>query len=249
MRVDQSVPRPSAEAVDRLRQSLRLSSPIVALYDAPPGPEFEPILEPAETTCCFAYYGRWAAGETLLLRRGGPGCPGAHRAFGLEKTMPPFMAHFLSDGVGAPAGEGLKATPDIAQAILDQARPVDIERDAVLVGPLRVAQWDLVRSVTFFVNGDRMAALTTLAGYWSSNKDVVVAPFASGCASLLRALSDYDDDRVVLGGLDAVMRVQLPEDLMTLTVSPARFARMLTFPEDSFLFKPWWAELMRQRQS
>jgi hypothetical protein len=246
---DRPTPRQTPEAIERLCLHLRLSAPIVALYDAPPGPQFDPIVEPDETTCCFAYYERWVAGETLLLKRGGPGCPGGHRAFGLEKTTPPFMAHFLTDGVGAPTGQGLKATPEIGRALLDQARPVDVEGDLVLVGPLRANQWDAVRSVTFFVDADRMSAVTTLAGYWSTKKDVVVAPFASGCASLLRALGEYDEDRAVLGGLDVAMRRHLPEGLMTLTVSPARFAKMLTFPEASFLFRPWWEELMRQRQS
>lgn len=197
------------------------------------------------------YFERWMKGETLVVKRGGPGCPGGHRGLGLENTSPPFMAHFLTDGVGAPAGEGLRAKPEIAQALIDRSKPVRNQSGYVLLGRLCPAKWNVARSVTFFVAPDVLSAVTTLAGYWSSDKDIVTAPFGSGCSSLLRALGEYedDDDPAVLGGLDIAMRRHLPDDMLTLTVSPARFAKMLTFDNDSFLGKPWWNDLMRQRQA
>jgi hypothetical protein len=243
-------PRPTAEAIERLRQHLRVTAPILALYDCAPSPAFEPLVEPKDTDCCFSFFGRWLAGETLILKKGGPGCPGGHRALGLETRTPPFMAHFLSDGVGAPAGEGLRVNAHVAQALLDQAKPVRNDSGHVLIGPLRLDQWDEVRSLTFLVDPDRVSGLATLAGYWSSTRDIVVAPFGSGCSSLLRALGGYEDiDPAVLGGLDVAMRQFMPDNLVTLTVSPARFSKMLTFPDDSFVFKPWWTELMRQRKA
>jgi len=243
-----AAPKPTPEAIDRLRTHLQLTAPIIALYDCQPSAAFDPIVEARDHDCCYAYFGHWMAGETLVVRKGGPGCPGGHRALGLERATPPFMAHFLTDGVGAPSGEGLRATPAIAQLLIDQAKPVENASGHVLLGPLRPEQWDAVRSVTFLIDPDRVAGLGTLAGYWSSNKDIVVAPFGSACSSLLRALGEYEDgDPAVLGGLDVAMRKYLPERLVTLTVSPARFAKMLTFPEDSFVFKPWWTELMRLR--
>jgi hypothetical protein len=247
---DLTAPPPTERAIERLRGYLRLTSPIIALYDSPPAPEFEPIVEPKETDCCFSYYPRWVAGETLLLKKGGPGCPGGHRAFGLETTTPAFMAHFLTDGVGAPAGEGLRAAPEIAQVLIDGTKAVANASGHVLLGPLRLSQWDLVRSVTFFADADHVSGLGTLAGYWSANRDVVVAPFGSGCFALLGALGQYeDDDLAVLGGFDIAMRRHVPEGLVTLTISPARFAKMLTFPEESFLSKPWWNDLMKLRQA
>jgi hypothetical protein len=248
---DLTAPRPTEPAIERLRKQLRLTTPLIALYDTVPSPGFEPLVEPKDTDCCFAYFERWMKGETLVVKKGGPGCPGGHRGLGLENTSPPFMAHFLSDGVGAPAGEGLRATADIAQALIDRAKPVRNKSGHVLIGPLRPEKWDLVGSVTFFVSPDVLSAVTTLAGYWSSDKDVVVAPFGSGCSSLLRALGEYedDDDPAVLGGLDIAMRRHLPDDMLTLSVSPARFAKMLTFDEANFLNKPWWNDLVRLRQA
>jgi hypothetical protein len=247
---DLAAPRPTEEAIARLRNYLHLSTPLIALYDTAPTPAFEPLVEPRQTDCCFSYFERWLKGETLVVKQGGPGCPGGHRGLGLENTTPPFMAHFLTDGVGAPAGEGLRASADLAQELLDRARPVQNKSGHVLIGPLRADQWDLVRSVTFFVSPDHLAGVTTLAGYWSSDKDIVAAPFGSACSSLLRALDEYEEeDHAILGGLDIAMRRHIPDDMLTLTVSPARFAKMLTFQEDSFLNKAWWNDLMRLRQA
>ena len=248
---DLAAPRPTDETIARLREHLHLTTPLIALYDAVPSADFEPLVHPKDTDCCFSYFAHWMNGETLVVKRGGPGCPGGHRGLGLENTTPPFMAHFLSDGVGAPAGEALRATPEIAQALIDRARPVKNRSGHVLIGPLRLTHWDEVGSVTFFVGPDRLSAVTTLAGYWSANKDILTSPFGAGCASLLRALGEYEDgeDHAILGGLDIAMRRHIPEDMLTLTVSPRRFAKMLTFREDTFLSKAWWGDLVRAREA
>jgi len=241
---DQRQYMPSADSIERLRTRLRLSTPLLALYDSQPSDAFAPLVEAKGNTCCFAYYKRWLAGETLVMKKGGGGCQGAARAFGLEKTYPAYMAHFLTDGVGAPMGEGLRASADIAQAYLDEAIPPDVQSGAVLIGPLRPEQWEWIRSVTFLVDPDRLAAVMTLAGYWSA-RDVVTAPFGSGCSFLWRALGG---DRTVIGGTDIAMRRYLPPEMMTFTVSPAHFGKMLTFPDDSFLYKSWWNDLMDYRR-
>lgn len=238
--------RPTPEAIERLMRKLRLTTPLLAVYDAEPSDVFKPVFEPEGDECCFSYYDRWLAGDTLVIRRGGGGCKGAHRALGIEKASPPFMAHFLTDGVGAPKGEGLRATPDVAQAYLDKSRPPEPETGTVLVGPLRLGQWERVRSVTFLVDPDRLAALMTLAGYWSSD-NVVAAPFGSACSFLWKSFNEIEGALAVIGGTDVAMRRYLPTAIMTLTVAPRHFARMLTVPEKSFLDLDWWNDLMDVR--
>ncbi len=245
-------PRP--EDVARLASKLRLETPLIAVYDSPPSDDFAPLVEAKGRVCCFAFYPAWLEGRTVVFRRGrndftNPenGCPGAHRAFGLEATYPSFMAHFLTDGVGAPSGEGLKATPEIAQAFLDRTQPVRLSGDAVLVGPLRLLQWKRLRSVTFLVDPDRLAGVLTLAGFWSADNDLVAAPFSSGCGQIWRCLGEYDRDRPIIGCTDLAMRKYLPAEIMSVTVSPERFARMLSVPDGSFLDRDGWNELLEHR--
>ncbi len=50
---------PTAQALKRLLDDLRLETPVIAVHDAPPSPEFEPLVHSSGRACCFAYYGRW----------------------------------------------------------------------------------------------------------------------------------------------------------------------------------------------
>ncbi len=179
---------PTQESIDRMTSKLRLTTPLIGLYDTNPSTEFEPLTEAKGRTCCFAYYNGWLQGRTVVFRSGSQsfgnpkhGCPGGQNAFGLGEGYPPFMAHFLTDGKGAPMGEGLKATPQLAQEFLDNSKPPKLSGDTILIGPLRLDQWNTVRSVTFFVDPDRLAALMTLAAFWSSDPDFIHAETGQEC--------------------------------------------------------------------
>jgi hypothetical protein len=152
----------------------------------------------------------------------------------------------LTDGVDAPKAEGLKASADLALAAIQSGTTPTPSFDTVLVGPLRVDQWPAVRSVTFLVDPDRLAAVMTLAAYWSPD-DVVAAPFGSGCSFLWKSLGPGEGPLAIIGGTDVAMRRFLPTAILTLTVAPSHFAKMLTAPEDSFLDREWWNELMDTR--
>lgn len=247
---------PTREAVERLTRALQLTTPIVALFDTAPGADFAPTIEAGGRACCFAYYQRWVAGETVVVRRGDDsfsaprhGCPGMQRALGFSGVYPPWMANFLTDGAnGAPMGEGLKASPELAAEFLTRAKPPRPRGDTMLMGPLRVERWDDVRSVTFFADPDRLSALMTLAAFWSGGDDEIAAPFSSGCGLMWRELQNQDRDRAILGCTDIAMRRYLPPEILSLTVSPARFEQMLGFPDSAFLNREWWAELLRARR-
>jgi len=244
---------PTQDAIDRMTKRLRLTTPLIAVYDAAPGEVFEPVIEAKGHTCCFAHYKQWLDGRTVVFKKGGGGCPGGQRAFGLEKDYPDYMAGFLTTGEGVPPdspmsrGEGLKASPELAQEFLDNAVPPEISGDTVLVGPLKLDQWDSVQTVTFLVDPDRLAGAMTLAGFWSG-RDVVRAPFSSGCGMMWRSVIENDDDPAVIGCTDLAMRRYVPPEIISLTVSPARFEQMLTFPDHAFLYKSWWNELMDARE-
>lgn len=242
--------------IERLTKALRLETPIIAIYDTDPSPGFEPMVQAKGRSCCFAYYQRWLKGETLVVKRNGGsfqdpqnGCPGMQNALGLGKGYPPWMAHFLTDGKkGAPMGEGLKATPELAQEFLDRAKAPTPSGDHILMGPIKPAQWDKVKTVSFFVDPDRLAALMTLSAYWSSNPDEIAAPFSSGCGLMWRELINFDRDRPIIGCTDIAMRKYLPPEIMCLSVSPTRFEKMVNFPDEAFLNREWWNDLMNARK-
>ena len=238
--------RPAQEKVDALLRALKIDTPVIAVNDTRDTEGFAPVVELSGINCCFAYYPRWLKGETLVLSRDGGGCPGGLHHLGLKESVMPNMEHFLTDGVGAPSGEGLKATPAIAKEMLDKIKPVRAQTDNVLIGPLRIEKWESVRTLSFFVDIDPLAALMTLAGYWSA-ADTVVAPFGSGCSLLWRSVEDHAGQKAVIGGTDIAMRKYLPPNIIVLTVSPQLFYEMVNVPEGSFLERNWWADLMKSR--
>lgn len=244
--------------IKRLTDALRLDTPIIALYDSEPSPDFDPMVEAKGRACCFAYYDRWMKGETLVVEANGGGfmdpkngCPGMHNAFGLNKTgYPPWMANFLTDGKnGAPMGEGLKASPQIAQEFIDRASAPKPSGNHILMGPLQLSQWEKIRTLSFFVDPDRLSALMTLATYWTSDPNEIAAPFSSGCGLMWREMINFKRDRPMIGCTDIAMRKHLPPHILCLSVSPARFEKMVNYPDDAFLNKEWWNDLMKSRKN
>jgi len=245
------------QGIERLMGALRLSTPIIALYDADPSDAFEPMVEAGGRACCFAYYQRWLKGETLVVKRAvdedfmNPrhGCPGLQKHMGFDKVYPPWMANFLTDGKnGAPMGEGLKATPALAQEFIDRTSFPEPAGDYMLMGPLKLSHFDKVRTITFFADPDRFSALMTLAAFWSADPEEVAAPFSSGCGLMWEVLNGHERDRAVVGCTDIAMRKYLPPEILCLTVTPERFERMVDFPEGAFLTRSWWNALMDQRE-
>jgi hypothetical protein len=93
-----------------------------------------------------------------------------------------------------------------------------------------------------------LAALMTLAAYWSSDPDFIHAPFSSGCGLMLRELESQDRERAVIGCTDIAMRKYIPPEIMAFTVSANHLERMMNFPDDAFLNKSWWNDLMDGRE-
>jgi len=245
------------QAIERLKKALRLTTPIIALYDTVPDETFDPTAEVSGRSCCFAYYHRWLKGETVVVKNGAGGdftnpqhgCPGLQTHFGFNTTYPPWMANFLTDGKnGAPMGEGLKASPALAQEFLDRIEFTRPSGETMLMGPLRLNSWDKVRTVTFFADPDRLSALMTLAAFRSSDPEEIAAPFSSGCGMLWEVFNNHQKDRAVIGCTDIAMRKYVPPEIMCLTVSPQRFELMVDFPDDAFLMRSWWNDLMDQRE-
>lgn len=238
---------PAQEKVDALLSALRLDTPVVAVYDSSDTGAFQPLVRPGGRNCCFAYYPRWLKGDTLVLREDSKGCPGGLAHLGLRDTIMPNIEYFLTCGTDELRGEGLKESPEIARQMLDRRSGLKVGSGTVLIGPLRLDRWDSVRTLSFFVDPDRLSALMTLSGYWSA-ADTVVAPFGSGCSLLWRAVEEHGGEKAVIGGTDIAMRRHLPPNTLVFTVSPALFHRMVNVPPGSFLDRDWWAALMQARE-
>jgi hypothetical protein len=238
---------PTREKVDALLAALRLDTPVIAVYDSDDTGAFRPLVKSGGHNCCFAYYGRWLKGDTLVLTGEANGCPGGLYHLGLRDSIVPDIEYFLTCGTEERRGEGLKVSPEIAGEWLDKHTRLKPQSGHVLIGPLKLDQWDSVKTLSFFVDPDRLSALMTLSGYWST-EDKVTAPFGSGCSMLWGAVEEYGGEKAVIGGTDIAMRRHLPPDTLLFTVAPQLFYQMVNVPPGSFLDRDWWATLMKARE-
>lgn len=237
---------------DRLKEFLGLlhyDRPIVALYDAEEVKPFEPLVYPPQKghTCVFAYYPAWEKGKTLVLTKERAGCGGGGRNLcGAEPHLnrEDFVDFLYGD-------EGLKASRELVEEMMDDARRRRPRGKYTLLGPFRAEHTDRMISVTLFADPDRLAPLITGAHYYSVDPadDVVIAPMGSGCSLLdpFMNFPDPDKPRAVLGSSDMAMRSYLPPCEMTFTMNMPMFYQMIDVDDNHFLRKGFWRGVVKAR--
>ena len=148
-------------------------------------------------------------GETIVLSAKTTSCRGGNRGFGFDDELPPTpggVGLFLSCGAGEgfPAGERIKATPEIGeQMLLNQPMNVLNGNEFIEIKPYE--DGDMLDLVSFLVNPDQLSALVTLFSYRSIDYDNVIAPMLSGCASIFRipfGEIGREKPRAVIGNMD-----------------------------------------------
>lgn len=229
-----------------LIKQLDLNIPLMGLYDAPVTEGFEPLTspEPGKHQCIFCFYENWLKGETLIITKDNFGCSGAGSCLcNVQTRTKEDLVKFLKDG------EGLKATREIMNEWVDHRKPYVQEHSFLLIGPLRRDRYDLVKTITFFVNPDQLSLLIIGANYRSVPGDIpaVIVPFGAGCMELLPLFSDLNVPQAIIGATDIAMRQHLPGNILTFTVTKPMFEQLCSLGKDSFLYKPFLKNLKKAR--
>ena len=220
--------------------------PLIGLYDAPSKEPFEPVLEPkpGKHVCVFAFYKGWLKGQTASFSKEAFGCGGCGRnLLGIE-TMP--REAFIDFLYGK---EGLKASRELMEEWIDAMKPYKPEHDFILIGPMKESEYDRLKSVTFLVNPDQLALMVYAAQYHAApgDPDPIKAPFSAGCGQLLSMFDDVSVPQAIIGATDVAMRQYLPPGILAVTVTKPMFERICSLDKDSFLYKPFWQELVKAR--
>jgi hypothetical protein len=172
-------------------------------------------------------------------------CGGARRYLGFDTRVRPTFPYFLSCGIpGEVEGERYKLSPEVVEAYL--------ETQPVFEAPARTIvfkRWDHLKAgdqpavVIFFAPADVLSGLFTLANFDEVDPNAVIAPFGSGCSSIVyhpyRELGS-DQPRAVLGMFDVSARPCVERDVLTFAVPWPKFVRMVEHMEESFLITRSW---------
>jgi len=236
-------PDPSA-----LVAALDLQTPLLGFYDAPDPEAFAPLVGPnpgaGRGPCVFHFYRCWLKCETLHLTAANFGCGGCGRAFfGVQMREREDFIDFLWKD------EGLRASRELMAGWVDNAPTYAPQHEHVLIGPLKPALAQYLRTVTFWVEADQLSVLQHGAYHhhaWGE-PDPVTVPFGSGCSELVVHFRDLDRPQAAIGGTDVAMRHDLPAGVLAFTVTVPLFAQLCTLGADSFLGKGFLTRLRKAR--
>lgn len=187
-------------------------------------------------------------GRPLAFKAESIGCPGGKRYTGFTQKLMPNFEYFLSCGVpGKMEGERYKKAPELVKEAMKHMPP--------FAAPARFIvfkRWDLLQEsdnpevVIFFALPDVLSGLFTLANFDEGDPNGVIAPFGSGCSSIV--LHPYLEGkshhpRAVIGMFDVSARPFVPANLLSFAVPFGKFSQMIANMDESFLITASWRKV------
>ena len=191
-------------------------------------------------------------GQSLAFDVDAIGCPGGKKYLGFTDTLMPDFNCFLSCGIpGKLEGERYKKTPEMVQEFMEKHMPAMKAAGKYIV----FKRWDKLDEadspevVVFFAEADVLSGLFTLASFDEAAQNMAIAPFGSGCASIVLypyLEKDSDSPRGVIGMFDVSARPFVPQDTLAFSAPMNKFSRMVDNMEESFLITPSWAAVRKR---
>ena len=222
----------------------------VIFYYADEPPEGVKAAPPSKCWHCFV-------ADLAVVRRGGSLCLdepalGCGKRFcGFRVPQRPDFEHFLSYGIpGKLEGERYKKTPGIVKHLMEEwpewqapARYLVLKRWDKLV------KADRPEAAVFFARPDVLSGLFTLANFEETDPHGVIAPFSSGCGTIIQypfLENQKENPRCVLGMFDVSARPCVSADELTFAAPMKKFARMIQNFGESFVTTRSWEKVMHR---
>ncbi|HUH65424.1 MAG TPA: DUF169 domain-containing protein [Syntrophales bacterium] len=198
--------------------------------------------------CMISDLARVRRGKDVSLDVNTIACGGGRRYLGFAEMQMPDFEHFLSCGIpGKLDGERYKKSPDLVKEYMKHQPPFHAPGRFITFKRWdRLEEGDRPSVVIFFAPPDVLSGLFTLANFDEPGLQGVIAPFGSGCASIV----DYpyrelqtERPRAVLGMFDVSARPFVPAGLLTFSVPWPKFERMMNNMDESFLIAESWGKV------
>ncbi|MDD5095244.1 MAG: DUF169 domain-containing protein [Dehalococcoidia bacterium] len=204
-----------------------------------------------EHMCLIGNLNRVREGHAFVYDAKSPGCPGGKRYTGFLQKLRPNFEYFLSCGIpGQMEGERYKKSPELVKEHLKNHPPFEAPGQYLVF-----KRWDKLAAaenplaVIFFAAADVLSGLFTLANFDAADAQGVIAPFGSGCSSIVNyplVESKFARPRCILGMFDVSARPSVPQDMLTFAVPMKRFEEMISNMGESFLITKSWAAVRKR---
>jgi uncharacterized protein (DUF169 family) len=230
--------------------------PIVFYYtdEETQGTPVEFKQEEEKPRCFIGQLARVLAGEDLRLNVKSIGCSGGRSYTGFQEMRMPNFEYFISCGIeGKMSGERYKRTPQIALENM-KLRPKfkAPAKNIVFKRWDRLKEADSPEVVIFFASPDVLSGLFTLSNFEEGGLTNVLAPFSSGCGSIITWPSierAKNGNASYLGMFDISARPFVPANTLSLAMPMEKFARIIDCMEESFVITDSWSKVRARIQS
>jgi len=190
-------------------------------------------------------------GKTVSFTGETIGCFGGIRYAGFPAPEFPGFKYFLSCGIpGELEGERYKKTPDLVeQYVKDMPVPQAQGKYIVFKRWDRLDEDDDPQAVIFFATPDVLAGLFTLANFRAQGPQAVIAPFCSGCGSIISyplAEGAKENPRAIVGMFDVSARPFVKEGILSFAAPMSKFREMVEDMDESFLITGSWKKVRRR---
>jgi uncharacterized protein (DUF169 family) len=224
--------------------------PIVYFYSLTPGKAML-AKQSKSWSCIICELAKVRNGESLAYNESSLRCGGSRRYFGYAKGMRPNFEYFLSCGIpGEMEGERYIRTPEMVREVMKKMQTFPAgEKYIVFKRWDKLEEQDEPEGVIFFATPDILSGLFTLANFDQVDGDGVIAPFSSGCGSIVYRTyleNAKDQPKAILGMFDCSARPCVPKDILSFSIPMKKFITMLSYMDESFLITETW-ETVRKR--
>ena len=191
-------------------------------------------------------------GQSLSFDVDAVGCPGGKRYLGFAEEIMPDFEYFLSCGIpGKLEGERYKKSPEMVKEYMKRHMPVMKAPGRFIVFKRwdRLEEADRPEVVIFFAKSDVLSGLFTLASFDETEQNMVIAPFGSGCSTIVQypyLEIKSRNPRGVIGMFDVSARPFVPGDTLTFAAPMSKLTGMIDNMEESFLITPSWAKVQKR---
>lgn len=224
--------------------------PVAFYYTSDPGTI--PVAECGKGwSCIVCELAQVRKGKSLAWDEPAARCGGAKRYLGFADSLRPNFEYFLSYGIpGEMEGERYIQSPELVKGFLNDLQVIP-EKGRYIV----FKRWDMLEeqdepeAVIFFATPDVLSGLYTLVNFDRSDGLGVIAPFSSGCGSIIyhaRLQQRSDDPKAILGMFDPSARPCVPKDTLSFTIPMRKFEKIIGYMEETFLITETW-ETVKKR--
>jgi hypothetical protein len=224
--------------------------PIICYYgDAPV--DAEQAAPSKKWSCLICELARVRKGTSLANDESALGCGGAKRYLGFSTGIMPRFEYFLSCGIpGEMEGERYIRTPEMVLELQKNQKHFPAPGKNIIFKRWdKLVEADYPEIVIFFAFPDVLAGLFTLANFDQTEPNSTIAPFGSGCGSVIYypyMEKDAARPRAVIGMFDPSARPCVPPDTLTFSVPMVKFVKMIDYMDESFLVTDTWKKVLKR---